>query len=74
MFSSSNPGRRYAPVWSMLFATGAALIKSMGTRYILQKRWKFSWSDLATAAGGAVVGYITFRAKHGKESPNPLTR
>lgn len=74
MFDSSNPGRRYAPVWSMLFATAAAIIKSAGTRYILQRQWKFSWSDVATAAGGAVLGYITFRAKHGKATSNPLTR
>lgn len=56
---------KYAPLWSVLFAGTATLTKSLGQRYILKHRWNFHWSDVATAFGGAALGYLTFRLKHG---------
>lgn len=57
---------KYAPVWSILFAAAATIAKSMGTHYILKREVQFKWSDVATALGGAVFGYISFRARHGE--------
>lgn len=56
---------KYAPLWAVLFAAGATLVKSMGQRYILKREWDFKPSDVATALGGATLGYLTFRARHG---------
>ena len=56
---------KYAPLWAVLFATVATLGKSLGQRYILKRTWDFKASDVATAAVGAVLGYLSFRFKHG---------
>lgn len=65
MARTHDPARKYAPVWAILFASGAALAKTIGTTYILKRTWRFEWSDAATALGGAVFGYLAFRARHG---------
>lgn len=66
---------KYAPVWAVLFATGATVAKSVGTHYILRREWNFKLGDAATAFGGAVLGYVAFRARYGnKDESNPLTR
>ena len=56
---------RYAPLWSVLFAATATLAKGVGQHYILKRKWQIKGSDVATALVGAVVGYVSFRAKHG---------
>lgn len=66
---------KYAPVWAILFASGATLAKSLGTNYILKRKWEFEWSDMATALGGAAVGYLSFRFRYGnKDKSTVLTR
>ena len=66
---------KYAPVWAVLFATGATVAKSVGTHYILRREWSFKWADAGTALGGAVLGYLAFRARYGnKDDSNPMTR
>lgn len=61
---------KYAPLWATLFASAATLTKAVGTRYILNRRWRLSWKDAATAVGGALVGYATFRMRHGDKHDN----
>ena len=66
---------KYAPVWAVLFATGATVAKSVGTHYILKREVNFKLGDLATAFGGAVLGYVAFRARYGnKDESSALTR
>ena len=65
---------KYAPVWAVLFSTGAALFKKTGERYLLQREWDVSWSDVGTAAIGALVGYGSFRYHFGNKTDGLLTR
>lgn len=58
---------RYAPIWAVLFGAAASLTKSLGTQYILRRKWIFKWSDVATALAGATLGYITFRLRFGQK-------
>ena len=75
MASTPKEVRKYAPVWAVLFATGATLAKSLGTQYILKRDWEFEWADVATAFGGAVLGYAAFRLRYGnKDESSLLTR
>ena len=66
--------KHYAPVWVMLFSTGAALARLAGERYLLQREWRLSWKDASTAVLGAAAGYIVFRMRHGNERSGLLTR
>lgn len=68
----SGAGKAYAPVWVALFSTGATLFRAVGERYLLKRQWQITWSDVGMAAGGALLGYVTFRYKHGQRSANPL--
>lgn len=75
MFGQQDAARKYAPLWAMAFAAGATLLKSTGTTYILKREWQLSWSDVAAAVGGAVVGYGIFRVRHGnRDEGNWYTR
>lgn len=75
MASNTDDVRKYAPVWAVLFATGATLAKSLGTQYILKRKWEFEWADAATAFGGAVIGYAAFRLRYGnKDGSSLITR
>lgn len=66
---------KYAPVWAILFASGATLAKSLGTHYILKREVNFKWADAATAVAGAVAGYASFRMRYGnKKEDSILTR
>ena len=60
--------KTYAPIWVILFSTFATLLKSSGQRYLTRNRVKLTWKDVATAAVGAVLGYVTFRMKQGDHS------
>lgn len=72
MASHSDSLWKYAPVWAVLFATGASLAKSLGTQYILKRKWEFEWADAATAFGGAVLGYAAFRMRYGNKDESSL--
>lgn len=61
---------KYAPLWSVLFAAGTTLTKSLVTRYLLKRRWSFQWSDVTTAFVGALLGFVSFRAQYGSEDDN----
>ncbi len=65
---------KYSPVWVLLFSTSAALFKKVGERYLLERDWKVTWSDVGTAAAGAAIGYGTFRYKYGNKTEGALTR
>lgn len=66
--------KQYAPVWVMLFSTGAALARVAGERYLLQREWHLSWKDASTAFLGAAAGYAIFRMRHGNQRPGVFTR
>lgn len=72
---SQQDERKYAPVWAVLFAGATTLTKSLGTRYILKKKWTFQWSDVGAALVGAALGYGFFRMQYGnKDESSVLTR
>ncbi len=58
---------KFAPVWVILFSAGTTLTKSLGQRYLLKREFEFNWSDVGSALLGGVVGYATFRMKHGEK-------
>ncbi len=64
----------FAPVWVIGFSVGVALVKSVGERYLVERSWKINRHDVLTALGGALLGYISFRWKHGNRTEGVLTR
>ena len=75
MFEKRDSLWKYAPVWAVLFAASASLLKRLGTQYILKREVDFKWADAGTALVGAVIGYVTFRMRFGeKKSDHWYTR
>lgn len=66
--------KEYAPVWIMLFSSGAALARLVGERYLLKREWTLSWRDGQTALLGAAAGYLVFRFRRGNVRPGVMTR
>ncbi len=74
MFAKNDAGSKYAPLWVMLFSTGAALTKAVGERYLLQREWVVKWSDVGIAVAGAALGYAAYRYRHGNSREGLATR
>ncbi len=60
--------KTYAPLWIVLFSTGATLLKTTGERYMVHQSWSLETKDVLMAVGGAVLGYLSFRVKQGSRS------
>lgn len=71
--SSQNIGRKYAPLWALLFSTAATLAKGAGQRYLLKQNWRISKKDILVAAGGALLGLLSFHVSHHDEVDGVLT-
>lgn len=72
-FSKRRTARKYAPLWALLFSTTATLAKSAGQRYLLNQKVRINKKDLLVAAGGALLGLVSFHLSHQDQVDGILT-
>ena len=71
--TAKENARRYAPLWVILFSTGATLLKSIGQHYAVDRRIRLTPKDIGIAFAGAALGYVTFRLRKGTHSDHWYT-
>lgn len=54
---------RYAPFWTILLTAVATLAQVVGTRYIQERKLRFTRNDFKSAFVGSILGYFGFGSR-----------